>query len=171
MKSKKPKWFSTEGSIMLVLHENWGMRNRKPVVDGWKLVGSVTWHLGGLAVTWVHQTQHGGGISHSTLVPSQPLVLCAVLNGPVKEGHKIINVSREGWPRWWKVQGQDLRGVSEVTWLVQLRKEKAKGWHCYNLQLSPWGTVEGKMLISLMTTDRTEGNGNEAASGEAQIGH
>lgn len=30
---------------------------------------------------------------------------------------------------------------------------------------------ENADLFSLMTRDRTEGNGNEAASGEAQIGH
>lgn len=110
---------------MLVLHENWGTRDWRAVVDG-KLNVSVTWNLGGLAMTWVHQTQHGGGFSHSTLVQSQPLGLCAVLSGPVKEGHQIRVCPEKGNQDDERFQGQDLRGVSEVTWLVQLEKEKVK---------------------------------------------
>lgn len=37
-----------------------------------------------------------------------------------------------------------------MTWLVQLRKEKAKGCLSHCLRLSQWGTVEGKALISYL---------------------
>lgn len=72
------------------------------------LADSVTWHLGGLAVPWV-QTQRGGGFSHFTLVQSQPLVLCAVLSGPVKDANQIIRVRPEkGDQDDERFQGQDL---------------------------------------------------------------
>ena len=41
-------------------------------------------------------------------------------------------------------QGQDLQGVAEVTWLVQLGEEKAEGWPHRSLQLPQGGWRRGR---------------------------
>lgn len=128
---------------MLALHEIWGMRNCKAVVDG-KL--NVIWQCH-LASGWASCDL---GFSHSTLLQSQALVLCAILSVPVKDGYQIIRVCPEKDDQDdERFQGQDLRVVSEMTWLVQLSKvTSTQEWPHHRLQLPEWGTVERKVLIS-----------------------
>ena len=64
----------------------------------------------------------------TALVWPHPRVLCAVLGTSVDEGDQTVGVCpEEGNQDGERPRGQDLQGVAEVTWLVQLGEEKAEG--------------------------------------------
>lgn len=110
---------------MLALHEIWGMRNCRAVVDG-KL--NVIWqcHLasGWASCDWVHQTLDSPTPHWCSL---SLLVLCAVLSVPVKEGYQMTRVCPEkGDQDDERFQGQDLRRVSEVTGLFSLGRRRLR---------------------------------------------
>lgn len=73
-----------------------------------------------------------------------PWVLWAVLGTSVQGGHQTSAVSPEaGDQDGERSQGQDLQGVAEVAWFVQLGEEKAEGAHMQSTT-----SAEGKVLPS-----------------------
>lgn len=88
-----------------------------------------------------------------------------------QEGYKVIRLCTEqgdqdGERPW----GQDLQGVAEVPWLVQLKEEMAEGRAHSSPQLSPNRCGgEGADLLSLVTSDRLWANGMKLHWGKFRL--
>lgn len=67
-------------------------------------------------------------------------------------------------------QEQDLRGMSEVTWLVHLGEEKAEGDLIITYNFCSGGSGEGgAAFLSLVTCDGARGNGMKLCEGKFRL--
>jgi len=81
-------------------------------------------------------------------------------------------VSRGGREPCERPQGQDLRGVAEVAWLVQLGQEKPEGWPHGSVHLPQEGQQRERHLSPLSGDWQQDvRKWNEATLGEVQTGH
>jgi len=96
---------------------------------------------------------------------ASPQALSAVLGTTIKEGHASVREHpREGSKDGEGSRGQDVWGVAELPWCVQLRAEEAEGRPGGSPQLLTWG-VEGQCDVCSGDSDRAQRNSVELHRG------